>query len=60
MDQADKAFVQKKKPASGRVEDQKKVDKPLLETLKKDPFLKDYMGSTFSLRNGVKPHELVW
>ncbi|MCJ1273544.1 hypothetical protein MMC21_001337 [Puttea exsequens] len=52
--------AEKKKPASGRVEDQKKVDKALLSTIKKEPFLLDYLASTFSLRKGDKPHEMKW
>ncbi|GAB7348469.1 hypothetical protein MBLNU459_g6882t1 [Dothideomycetes sp. NU459] len=51
---------EKKQVASGRAEDQKSVDKALLATLKKEPFLLSYLSSTFSLRSGDKPHEMVF
>lgn len=53
-------FTQKKQIASERAEDQKAVDKALLTTIKKTPFLLSYLHSTFSLRNGDKPHEMVF
>ncbi|KAG9947336.1 60S ribosomal protein L6, partial [Aureobasidium melanogenum] len=49
-----------KKVASGRAEDQKTVDRAILASLKKEPFLISYLGSTFSLRSGDKPHEMVF
>jgi len=49
-----------KKVASARAEDQKSVDKALLASLKKEPFLFSYLAATFSLRNGDKPHEMVF
>ncbi|KAH0293105.1 60S ribosomal protein L6 [Aureobasidium namibiae CBS 147.97] len=49
-----------KKVASGRAEDQKSVDRAILSSLKKEPFLISYLGSTFSLRSGDKPHEMVF
>ncbi|GAB7338805.1 hypothetical protein MBLNU457_5505t1 [Dothideomycetes sp. NU457] len=51
---------EKKQVASGRAEDQKSVDKALLAGLKKEPFLLSYLGSTFSLRKGDRPHEMVF
>jgi len=57
---ADVWLLQKKKPASARVEDQKKVDKALLSTIKKEPHLIEYLASTFSLRKGDRPHEMKW
>ncbi|GAM86096.1 hypothetical protein ANO11243_041060 [Dothideomycetidae sp. 11243] len=51
---------QPKKAASHRVEDQKSVDKALLANLKKEPFLISYLGSSFSLRKGDRPHEMVF
>lgn len=51
---------QAKKVASGRAEDQKSVDRAILANLKKEPFLISYLGSTFSLRKGDKPHEMVF
>jgi large subunit ribosomal protein L6e len=51
---------QKKKPSSSRAADQKAVDKALLATIKKEPYLVSYLSSTFSLRKGDRPHEMVW
>jgi large subunit ribosomal protein L6e len=58
-------FAQGEKPAkkevsSVRAEDQKAVDKALLSTIKKDPLLQGYLSSTFSLRKGDRPHEMVF
>ena len=49
---------QKKEIAASRAEDQKAVDKPLLQNIKKVPMLLDYLHTSFSLRNGDKPHEM--
>lgn len=43
---------------SERVADQKNVDKALLAEIKKTPLLKQYLASSFSLKNGDKPHML--
>ncbi|TVY50149.1 60S ribosomal protein [Lachnellula occidentalis] len=51
---------EKKKPSSSRVADQKAVDKALLSTIKKTPVLASYLASSFSLRKGDRPHEMVW
>jgi len=51
---------EKKKPSSIRAADQKAVDKALLSSIKKTPFLTSYLGSTFSLRKGDRPHEMAW
>lgn len=51
---------EKKQPSSSRAADQKAVDKALLANIKKVPFLTSYLGSTFSLRKGDRPHEMVW
>jgi len=51
--------LQKKKVASARASDQKAVDKALLMNIK-EPFLINYLGSTFSLRKGDRPHEMKW
>ena len=53
-------YRQPKKVASHRAEDQKSVDKAILANLKKEPFLLSYLGSTFSLRKGDRPHEMVF
>ena len=54
------ARLQKKKVASARANDQKAVDKALLTTIKKEPYLLDYLRTTFSLRKGDRPHEMKW
>jgi len=53
-------MVKKKKVTSARASDQKAVDKALLATIKKEPHLIEYLGSTFSLRKGDRPHEMKW
>lgn len=50
--------MQKKKVASPRAEDQKKVDKALLSNIKSEPHLLEYLRSSFSLRKGDRPHEM--
>ncbi|KAI9851991.1 MAG: hypothetical protein M1824_002207 [Vezdaea acicularis] len=49
---------EKKKPSSARASDQKAVDKVLLANIKKEPHLIQYLGSSFSLRKGDRPHEM--
>ncbi|RFU24517.1 hypothetical protein B7463_g11824, partial [Scytalidium lignicola] len=51
---------EKKKPSSTRAADQKAIDKTLLATIKKEPMLVSYLASSFSLRKGDRPHEMVW
>ncbi|CAK45379.1 60S ribosomal protein L6-B [Aspergillus awamori] len=51
---------QKKVVASARASDQKAVDQSILASVKKEAFLGSYLASTFSLRNGDKPHEMKW
>ena len=51
---------QKKEVTKTRVEDQKSIDKPLLAAIKKEKFLDHYLASSFSLRNGDKPHEMTF
>lgn len=53
-------MLQKKQIASGRAEDQKAVDKALLSNIKSEPFLTEYLRSTFSLRSGDRPHLMKW
>ncbi|KAL6946956.1 60S ribosomal protein L6A [Hanseniaspora vineae] len=48
----------KKEVKAERVEDQKIVDKALLAQIKKTPLLKQYLGASFSLKTGDKPHQL--
>lgn len=40
--------------------DQKTVDAALLKAIENVPDLKSYLGARFSLKVGVKPHELVF
>ncbi|KAG0661442.1 60S ribosomal protein L6A [Maudiozyma exigua] len=47
-----------KEVKSERIEDQKNVDKALLSEIKKTPLLKQYLASSFYLKNGDKPHML--
>ena len=51
---------EKKEVDSKRVDDQKKVDKALLTSIKKEPMLMSYLASSFSLRKGDHPHEMVF
>lgn len=51
-------YAQKKQIASDRAEDQKSVDKALLSNIKKVPYMLSYLHSSFSLRNGDRPHEM--
>lgn len=53
-------ILQKKQVASARASDQKAVDKALLSNIKQVPDLREYLQSTFSLRNGDRPHEMKW
>ncbi|OUM51360.1 hypothetical protein BVG19_g455 [[Candida] boidinii] len=48
----------KKEIKSERIEDQKVVDKALITEIKKTPLLKQYLASSFSLKNGDKPHAM--
>lgn len=51
---------QKKQINSSRAADQKAIDKPLIASIKKVDMLASYLGSSFSLRKGDKPHEMKW
>ncbi|PYH87184.1 60S ribosomal protein L6 [Aspergillus uvarum CBS 121591] len=51
---------QKKQVASARASDQKAIDQSILASVKKENFLGSYLASSFSLRNGDKPHEMKW
>ncbi|XP_020233081.1 60S ribosomal protein L6 [Cajanus cajan] len=41
-------------------DDQKTVDSTLIKAIESVPDLKVYLGARFSLKDGVKPHELVF
>lgn len=47
-----------KKPTSARASDQKSIDKPILDAIKKETMLASYLASNFSLRHGQRPHEM--
>ncbi|KAF2755399.1 hypothetical protein EJ05DRAFT_519129 [Pseudovirgaria hyperparasitica] len=51
---------EKKTIDSSRAADQKSVDKSILSAVKKDRDLVAYLSSSFSLRKGQKPHEMVF
>jgi len=51
---------EKKQLTAGRADDQKSIDKSILAAIKKEPFLESYLGSSFSLRKGDKPHEMTF
>lgn len=51
---------QKKQISSSRAADQKAIDKALIANIKKVDMLVSYLGSSFSLRKGDKPHEMAW
>ncbi|ODV97958.1 hypothetical protein PACTADRAFT_47787 [Pachysolen tannophilus NRRL Y-2460] len=48
--------VEKKEIKAERIQDQKNVDKALINEIKKTPLLKQYLASSFSLKHGDKPH----
>jgi large subunit ribosomal protein L6e len=55
VEEKEKVQIDKK-----RVDDQKKVDSPLLEIIKKTPKLYEYLNAKFSLRSKQYPHELIF
>ncbi|ODQ65833.1 60S ribosomal protein L6-B [Nadsonia fulvescens var. elongata DSM 6958] len=50
--------AEKKEVKAERVADQKTVDAALLAEIKKTALLKQYLASSFSLKNGDRPHAL--
>lgn len=54
MLQGENALPQEKK------DDQKSVDAQLIKSIECVPELKAYLGARFSLKDGMKPHELVF
>lgn len=52
--------AEKKEISGERAKDQKAVDKALLEGIKEVPMLREYLASTFSLRKGDRPHEMIF
>lgn len=57
--EAEKEKEEKQLPLE-RKEDQKTIDGQLVPLLEKIPDLKSYLSARFSLKSGVKPHELVF
>jgi len=52
---------EKKQIAGARVEDQKAIDKSIITAVRKtDKILESYLSSSFALRNGDKPHKMVF
>ncbi|KAF3526562.1 hypothetical protein F2Q69_00050390 [Brassica cretica] len=57
----DKYFGKEKNEITqGRKDDQKAVDAALIKAIEAVPELKTYLGARFSLKQGMKPHELVF
>jgi large subunit ribosomal protein L6e len=52
--------AEKKEVSGTRAEDQKKVDQALIKNVKKEQLLVGYLASTFSLRKGDRPHDMVF
>ncbi|MBA0607267.1 hypothetical protein Godav_019598 [Gossypium davidsonii] len=50
----------KKKLPEDKKEDQKSVDASLIKSIEGVPDLKAYLAARFSLKSGMKPHELVF
>ncbi len=50
--------TEKKVVKADRIADQKAVDKALLAEINKTSLLKQYLNSSFSLKNGDRPHLL--
>ncbi|TXG71222.1 hypothetical protein EZV62_006157 [Acer yangbiense] len=55
-----KESEEKKSLPQEKKDNQKAVDTPLIKSIEAVPELKAYLGSRFSLRAGMKPHELVF
>ncbi|PON87916.1 60S Ribosomal protein [Trema orientale] len=51
---------EKKQLPQGKKDDQKAVDAALIKSIEAVPDLKTYLGARFSLKSGMKPHELVF
>ncbi|CAN8304820.1 unnamed protein product [Cochlearia groenlandica] len=51
---------EKKEIPQEKKEDQKNVDTALIKAIEVVPELKTYLGARFSLKQGMKPHELVF
>lgn len=49
---------EKKKIETGRIEDQKAFDKPIIDAIKKQPNLREYLKAHFTLSKGDFPHRM--
>ncbi|KAK0587472.1 hypothetical protein LWI29_023359 [Acer saccharum] len=54
------SLPEKKSLPHEKKDNQKAVDTPLIKSIEAVPGLKAYLGSRFSLRVGMKPHEFVF
>lgn len=52
--------VVKKEVDPQRIEDQKKVDKAIMASVRKEKDLEAYLSASFNLRGGERPHEMVF
>lgn len=50
--------MQEKKLPQEKKDDQKAVDTLLIKSIEPVEYLRGYLGTKFTLRSGVKPHEL--
>jgi len=57
--EAEKETEEKTLPAE-RIDDQKAIDAKLVPLIEAVPELRSYLSARFSLKSGVKPHELVF
>ena len=51
---------QKKELSKGRADDQKAIDKAILAKIKQEPMMESYLATSFSLRKGDRPHEMMF
>lgn len=51
---------EKNVPPQEKKDDQKTVDAALIKAIEGVPYLKDYLSARFSLKSGMRPHELVF
>lgn len=52
--------LQKKETPAARKTDQKAVDTPLVKNIKKVAQLSGYLGSSFALSKGDRPHQMAF
>ena len=54
------AIFQERTVSEERIEDQKQVDEQIAPLISKEPHMKKYLKSLFTLRNGEYPHNMVF